>query len=217
MDFSTILLQFVLRILVVIPSIILHEVAHGYAALRCGDDTAKRAGRLTFNPLPHLDLWGTVVMPVMLLVLSNGLFTFGYAKPVPINPWRFRNEREGIMITGIAGPAANIALAIVTGLLVRLLGTILAPSAVGSVVLSLLDYFCMINLALAFFNLIPIPPLDGSRVLQRFLSPRARDAYISIERYGFIIVLAIIFFLPKLFNGYIAMTVTPIFRLLTGS
>ena len=220
MDTSDILM-YGLRFLLIIPAIVLHEMAHGYAALWCGDDTAKRAGRLTLNPAAHIDLFGTILLPIMLLLGSGGRFAFGYAKPVPINPYNFKNQREGMMLTGIAGPAANLVLAIIAGLLIRLLT--LVPwmmSGVGSIIMLALAFFCQINLVLIFFNLIPIPPLDGSRVLQRFLPHRWRAQYHRLERYGFFIIIGLLF-LPSfigidIIGTYFAWTVTPIFRLLTG-
>lgn len=205
------------RLMILFGSIVLHEIAHGYAAYLMGDSTAKRAGRLSLNPLKHVDPFGTIIMPAMMLLLSRGTFAFGYAKPVPINPYNFRNERKGMLITGIAGPATNIVIALVTGLLARVLiafGSL--QSTLVLVVVSLLYYAAMINLILAFFNLIPIPPLDGSRVVQRFLPTKARNAYHSIEPYGFIIVIGISYFLPQLFDGYLNITAMPLLKLLVG-
>ncbi|MCL2491785.1 MAG: site-2 protease family protein [Coriobacteriia bacterium] len=211
------ILQFVIRFIILIPSIVIHEVAHGYAALWCGDPTAKYAGRLNFNPLKHVDAWGTIAMPLIMLIASGGHFAFGYAKPVPINPYRFRDERKGMLITGIAGPIANLALAIVAGALVRIL-TIFPYETSGllQALIFALSFLCQINLWLMFFNLIPIPPLDGSRIIQKFLPNNLRDAYHNLERYGFIIVLLILFVFPWIFSAYYLLTVAPLFRLLTG-
>jgi Zn-dependent protease len=210
----------VLRFALILPAIILHEVAHGYVAYLLGDPTARERGRLTLNPIAHIDLWGTVLLPALLLVGSGGSFAFGYAKPVPVNPYRMHKTtvRNGMLLTGIAGPATNIALAIVSGLAARVL---FAVPAVPEIVVTIVYYFCYINLVLAFFNLIPLPPMDGSRVVQRFLSGRALETYSSIEPYGFIIILALIWFLPR-FTGidiigtYFRFTVSPIATLLTG-
>jgi Zn-dependent protease len=209
--------MFAVRFIILIPSIVIHEMAHGYAALWCGDPTAKYAGRLSLNPLAHIDTMGTIVIPLVMLIGSAGRFAFGYAKPVPINPYRFRDERRGLLITGIAGPLANLALAIISGILVRILSyTPYETNNILWVLMFALTFLCQINLWLMFFNLIPIPPLDGSRILQRFLPTGMRDAYHNLERYGFLIVLGIMFLLPGVFNGYYALTVQPIFRLLTG-
>lgn len=205
------------RLMILFGSIVLHEISHGYAAYLMGDSTAKFSGRLSLNPLKHVDPFGTVIMPALMLLLSGGNFAFGYAKPVPINPRNFHNERRGMLITGIAGPATNILLAIVTGLIARaciMFGSL--SSSFMLVVVSLLYYAAMMNLVLAFFNLIPIPPLDGSRVLQRFLPTKVRDIYHSIEPYGFVIVIGISYFFPNLFEGYLNITALPLLKLLVG-
>lgn len=216
MAIGSIVATFGMRMLLLFPSIILHEVAHGYAAYKMGDDTAKRAGRLTLNPVKHIDLWGTILLPAILLIASNGSFAFGFAKPVPINPYRFKNQREGMLITGIAGPATNIGIAVIFGLLVRFLMPASFGSNFGYVVATMIVYLVQMNLMLAFFNLVPIPPLDGSRVLQRFLPDRMRDAYHSIEPYGFALVIGLTYFVPSAFQTYMSWTVDPIFHLITG-
>lgn len=208
----------VLFVLLIIPAIILHEVSHGYVAYLLGDPTAKDAGRLTLNPLAHVDLWGTIILPA-LMIFTLG-FAIGYAKPVPIDPRRMTRVgmRNGMLITGAAGPLTNIALAIVAGLLTRLFVGLLGPQ---SIVVDMAWFFTFINLVLAFFNLIPIPPLDGSRVLQRFLSGRALQLYSQLEQWGFFIVLALVFLLPRLtgidiLGGYLQYTVYPLARFFTG-
>lgn len=205
------------RLMILFGSIILHEISHGYAAYLLGDPTAKRMGRLTLNPIKHVDLFGTIIMPAAMLLLSGGSFAFGYAKPVPFNPAYFKNERQGMLVTGIAGPMANIAIALVSGVAVRVLVS-LAPltSMFVQVVVALLYYAVMINLVLAFFNLVPIPPLDGSRVLQRFLPTGARDAYHRLEPYGFIIIIGISWLLPQVFDAYFSITALPLASLFAG-
>jgi Zn-dependent protease len=215
-----------LRVLLIIPAIIVHEVSHGYVAYLLGDPTAKRAGRLTLNPIAHVDLWGTILMPGIMLLASGGTMALGYAKPVPINPNLMSKTsfQTGMLLTGAAGPAVNILMAVVSGLLFRLISVLPVPE----VVLYIVYFFTLINLVLAFFNLvlavlnmIPIPPLDGSRVVQRFLKGEALRAYHSLEPYGFFIVLAVAFILPQ-FTGinilgtYLRWTVYPILGLLTG-
>lgn len=210
----------VLNLALIIPAIILHEVSHGYVAYMLGDPTAHNAGRLTLNPLAHIDLWGTILLPVMMFVVSGGRFAMGYAKPVPINPYLMRRTsyQNGMLLTGAAGPVTNILLALVAGLAFRIA---YALSAHG-IVLYIIGFFCFINLLLAFFNLIPIPPLDGSRVVQRFLKGRALDVYNRIEPFGFVIVLALLFVLPALLGGispldyYFSYTVYPISELFAG-
>lgn len=208
-----------LRVLLIIPAIIIHEVSHGYVAHLLGDPTAKNAGRLTLNPIAHVDLWGTILLPGMMLLLSGGQFALGYAKPVPINPNLMTKSgyQNGMLLTGAAGPVTNILLAAVSGLVFRFVSFLHAPD----VVLYIFFYFALINLVLAFFNLIPIPPLDGSRVVQRFLKGEALRAYHSLERYGFVIVLALVFILPDLthfdwITPYFNVTVFPLLRLFTG-
>jgi Zn-dependent protease len=211
-DIALIALRFVL----LAPAIILHEVAHGYVAHLLGDPTAKDRGRLTLNPVAHFDLWGTLIMPVMLLVLSGGRFAFGYAKPVPVNPYLMRKTtvQTGMLLTGIAGPVTNVGLAVITGLAYRI--TALVPGVPG-IVGDVLYFFAYINLILAFFNLIPIPPLDGSRVLQRFLSGRALELYSSLEPFGFMIVIGMVWIVPGFLNAYFGFTVDPLIRLIAGA
>jgi len=212
------ILGVLMRFAILFPAIILHEVSHGYVAYLLGDPTAKRMGRLTLNPIAHIDPIGTIVMPLALLFLSGGAFFFGYAKPVPFNPRNFKDERTGMLLTGIAGPVTNIVLAIVFGFASRFFvvpGGMWDMTSFNSVAAFLL-YFCFANLMLAFFNLVPIPPLDGSRVLQWLLPDSLRDAYHSLERFGFFIIIGLTWFVPGIFNAYLGVTVWPIFSLITG-
>jgi Zn-dependent protease len=186
----------VLNLVLIIPAIILHEVSHGYVALLLGDTTARDAGRLTLNPIAHVDPFGTIVLPLLMLLVSGGHFAFGYARPVPIDPRRMTRVgyRNGMLLTGAAGPAMNIVLAMIAAVALRMLGILGTPDT--SIAMYICAFFMLFNLLLAFFNLIPIPPLDGSRVVQRFLSGHALEAYSSIERYGFFILVLLIFLLP---------------------
>ncbi len=211
----TALLGYFMRFLFILPAIILHEIAHGYAAYLLGDPTARNAGRLSLNPLRHIDPFGTILLPA-LLVLAN-FPGFGYAKPVPINPRYFSDFRRGMLLTGLAGPATNLALAVVSGLAVRFFGTaLLAMGSAGAIAANLLYYFATINLVLLFFNLIPIPPFDGSRVLPIFLSDRALRVYAQVEQYGFIIIFALVFLFQGIVQAYFAVTVDPLLRLIAG-
>jgi len=211
----TSILSWGIRFAILLPAIILHEVAHGYAAFLLGDNTAKDKGRLTLNPIAHIDPIGTVVLPFMLLIIGSPV-VIGWAKPVPINPYNFKDYRKGMMITGLAGPATNLVLAALSGLLVRMLGT--AGLQLGSIdsIAGVLFYFCWINLVLLFFNLIPIPPLDGSRVLQWVLPDAALKAYNSLERYGFIIIFGLLWIAPGVFNSYMFFTAGQLLMLFTG-
>ncbi|HEY5506590.1 MAG TPA: site-2 protease family protein [Coriobacteriia bacterium] len=210
-----------LRILLIIPAIILHEISHGYVASLLGDTTAKDAGRLTINPLAHIDLWGTIVLPGMMLLLSHGAMAFGYAKPVPINPNRMYKSgyKTGMLLTGAAGPATNIVLGCVSAVIFRVLTLFATPE----IVLYIFGYFTLINMVLAFLNLIPIPPLDGSRIVQWFLKGTALQWYSELERYGFVILIALIFILPQLnqnldlIGWYFGRTVIPVTSFLLGS
>jgi len=192
------------RLLVSAPAILIaitfHEVAHGYVAFRLGDPTAKLLGRLTLNPLAHIDLFGTIIMPIMLFVLTEGRFVFGYAKPVPINPSNFKNPRKGMALSAIAGPATNIALALASVILLKLVIAPIAglsPDAIKETLmkplLMILSASVIVNVVLASFNLIPIPPLDGGRVLTGLLPSKQAMSFSKIEPFGFIIVLVLIY------------------------
>lgn len=184
----------------ILIAITFHEVAHGLVAHRLGDPTAKMLGRLTLNPFAHIDIFGTILMPIMLYVLSSGQFVFGYAKPVPINPMNFKNPRKGMAISAAAGPATNILLAFAAFIILRFLLlplSSLAGDPMGETVLkplSLIFYAgIQVNVVLAAFNMIPIPPLDGGRVLTGLLPARHAISFGKIEPFGFIIVLLLIY------------------------
>ena len=184
----------------ILLGMICHEVAHGWAALKMGDPTAKRAGRLTINPLVHLDAMGSLMF--LITAVTSGLtshpFIFGWAKPVPISPRNFRDFRKGMLITSVAGAAANLLLAVGFTLLLRLL-VLLSSKAVTPLLYfsnSFLINMCvagvLINCTLAFFNLLPIPPLDGSKVLACLLPPQLARGYFKLERVGLLIILVLL-------------------------
>lgn len=199
--------------LVVVPSIILHELAHGVAALACGDDTAKRAGRLTLNPIRHVDPVGTLILPAVLSLA--GLGAFGYAKPVPINPARMRHPRNNSLLVSLAGPATNLVLA---GLSIVVLRTLRPPVTVGEITLiasgyaglgllgtgdQLLYLLGFLNVSLAVFNLIPLPPLDGSAVIERLLPAAAWPAWGKIRTYAMPVLLLLVLINPDQFLAHI--------------
>jgi Zn-dependent protease len=177
------------QLVILFFSVILHEVAHGKAAEWCGDGTARERGRLTFNPVPHIDLMGTIVLPLMLAVTHSPVM-FGWAKPVPINPMRFRNPKRDIAIVGAAGPLSNLALAGLSSAACKMLAPALGG---GHPAVRFLLYAAVINVVLLVFNLIPLPPLDGSRVVMGFLPARLAVRYARMERYGFIMIFLLLF------------------------
>ena len=176
-------MMIVLSLVVVFLSVVIHEVAHGYVAYRLGDPTARDARRITLNPLAHIDPFGTIILPIILVFTGGPVLA--WAKPVPFNPGYFRDPKRGIMIVGAAGPAANFALAGGSALLFHLLG----GEGFGAMLMFLV---CRINVFLAVFNLIPIPPLDGSRVVTGLLPSRYIRGYMSIEPYGFMIIFGLL-------------------------
>jgi Zn-dependent protease len=180
----------------VILAITLHEASHGFVALRFGDDTAYQMGRVTFNPIRHIDPFGTIILPIMLLLASNGAMTFGTAKPVPVNFSRLRPWRLGVVCVAFAGPGSNLILAVASALLLHLVPA--APGSLATWAVDILAASMMINLILFFFNLIPIPPLDGGRILVAILPGNLARPVARLERAGIIIILGALFLLPLL-------------------
>ena len=191
MDISA---QTVIFIAVVIPSIILHEVSHGWVAKFFGDRTAEAAGRLTLNPIAHVDPFGTVILPIMLAVLGGP--PFGYAKPVPVNQRNMRDPRNHGMLTSLAGPAVNIVLAVGAALVISAVGIqrVFAPDA--PLWIDALVSFGIVNVVLAAFNLLPVPPLDGSAVIERFLPDRLLPAWHRFRQYSMLLVFGLVFLIP---------------------
>lgn len=174
-------------------SVIIHELAHGYVAYSLGDPTAKYSGRLTLNPIKHLDFFGSVFLPLILLLATSGAGpVFGWAKPVPVNHYNFRDKKWGTLKVSIAGPAANVALALFFGLIIRIAPASFFPAFPG--IFLMFSFIISINLMLAIFNLIPIPPLDGHWILFRFLPPRFEETKLFLQRYGIFILIFLIFF-----------------------
>jgi Zn-dependent protease len=181
-------------ILPVLLAITLHEAAHAYAAHRLGDNTAKMLGRLSLNPFKHIDLIGTIAVPIVVAILSQFQFVFGWAKPVPINGNQLHNPRRDMALVAAAGPTSNLLMALFWASLFKI-GLLLDPrTSVIALFLALSGQAgILVNLILAFLNLIPIPPLEGSRVLVGFLPPHLATQYLKIEPFGLMIVLALLF------------------------
>src|SRR3989344_3291859 len=181
-------LETIFFVIILVISVIVHEVAHGYAALALGDQTAKRAGRLTLNPLPHIDLFGSIILPFIMSLLPGGII-FGWAKPVPFNPYNLRAGQWGPALVAIAGPLSNLAIALLFGLAVRFADILSITSAP---VLGLMQMIVLLNIVLAVFNLIPVPPLDGSKILFALIPARYRQIEEVLERYQLIFLLVVI-------------------------
>lgn len=185
-----------------------HEYAHGYAALKQGDDTALSLGRLTWNPLKHIDPFMTIALPILTFVLSHGQSAFGGAKPVPVNPRLYKNFRRGDIIVSLAGIAANCALAVIFTALVAPIGLLgRAVPALGgalAVLQVMFVYGITVNLVLALFNLLPIPPLDGSHVMMHLLPASLAEWYLRVGRYGLLIVMVLVWFVPSLVTRWLA-------------
>jgi Zn-dependent protease len=196
------LIQVTMLVVVLIFSVVVHEVAHAWQARREGDDTAEKLGRITLNPIPHLDPLGSIILPA-LLAWQGGMI-FGWAKPVPVNPLNYRNYVAGDIRVSLAGIVSNFGLAalatLATGIVLKLTTLVGSLWGVASVVVTGLDYAIYINLILACFNLIPIPPLDGSHVLAHALPPALAQRYRRLGRYGLLIVMGLVFFAPGLIN-----------------
>jgi Zn-dependent protease len=200
-------------LVVLLFSVIIHELAHGYVAYSLGDPTAKYAGRLTLNPIKHLDPFGSVILPLIFVLISSlpggQPFIFGWAKPVPINPYNFKDQKWGTLKVSIAGPLSNFAVALVFGLLIRFFySPQLAP------IMELFSIIVYLNILLGIFNLIPIPPLDGSWILFRFLPSWAERIRVFLQQYGFFIIIVLLF--SGVLNG-VSILINLIFYAITGT
>lgn len=194
----------IFQLAVLLMSVVVHEFAHGWVAFRLGDSTAKYEGRLTLNPLKHLDFWGSFFVPLMIFVFSGGRAIFGWAKPVPFNPYNLHDQRWGTAKVAAAGPAANLLVALVFGLVLRF-----APAGIliSTGLVQIFSLIVFLNILLAVFNLVPLPPLDGSKILFAFLPRSLENVRIFLERYGMFLLLVFIFFafrwiLPLVFLVY---------------
>ena len=206
---DTTIIVTIFSLIILLFSVIIHELAHGYVAYSLGDPTAKYAGRLTLNPLKHLDPFGSIILP-LLLFIAGSPFLFGWAKPVPINPYNFTDKKYGEFKVSVAGPASNLCLAIIFGLILRFLPNeiIMDNPGIGIAI----SFIVSINIWLAIFNLIPIPPLDGSWILFSFLPASMQNAKIFLKQYGIVILVLLI-----LFGGSVWFSITSyLFQLITG-
>lgn len=200
---------FIFQIAILVMSVVIHEVSHGFMANALGDPTAKYAGRLTLNPIPHIDPFGSIILPFILSLLPGGII-FGWAKPVPINPYNLRDQKWGPGLVAAVGPFANVVVAVVFGLIIR--STSLVPFVFPPAFFEIATLVVLLNIVLAVFNLVPIPPLDGSKVLFAFLPYHLDYIQQFLEQYGFILLLIFIFFLfPFLYP-----IIDFLFRLFTG-
>ncbi|MBA3445392.1 MAG: site-2 protease family protein [Gemmatimonadales bacterium] len=203
--------DFVLAFPMLVFAMCAHEYAHAATALQQGDDTAYRLGRVTLNPLPHIDPWMSILMPTMIWFFSNGSYTFGGAKPVPVNSSRFKNYVRGDLIVSAAGVVTNLLLALVCSVIFVVLGLLAASIPAAVPVLDtaqrMMVYGIWLNLVLCFFNLIPVPPLDGSHLVYHALPPRAGIWYRGLQRFGYLPLFVLLFVFPPV----VAVLLTPAF------
>ncbi len=204
-------MEWIFIIVILIFSAVIHEIAHGAAANQMGDPTAKYAGRLTLNPLKHLDPVGSVIVPLFLVFMANvlgGGIVFGWAKPVPVNPYNFKDQKYGSAKVSAAGPLSNLVIALIFGLAIRFIPAV----SLNPALLFIFGIIVYINIILCVFNLIPVPPLDGSHILFTFLPASFDSLKRSLHQYGLFVLLFIIFFLLP----YIFLIISFIFNLVTG-
>lgn len=202
MDALTLLQKIAINAIPVLFAITVHEAAHGYVAMLLGDKTAYRLGRVTLNPVPHIDMIGTLLVPALAMLLGG--FLFGWAKPVPIDPSKMRYPRKSFMWVALAGPASNMAMAVLWALVALAGRQGLGGEMISPGMLAMGMAGIQINMALMIFNLLPIPPLDGSRVVARFLKGKALAAWSRFEQYGLFVVMGIMLLLPGVITLWFA-------------
>lgn len=195
------ILYIVIELVIVVFSIMVHEISHGFVAYKFGDTTAKDAGRLTLNPVKHLDPFGSIILPLIMSLMAGPIFA--YAKPVPYNPYRLKNRKWGELAVALAGPASNFLLALfgagVCWLIYLYLPNISRSSLqLISVLYYFGYYFCIINLVLMFFNLIPLPPLDGATIITIFLNEKGMEIFYKVKQYSMFILLILLFVIPMI-------------------
>lgn len=206
-------MKYVISVVVLLFSVIVHEVAHGFVAYKRGDSTAKLLGRLTLNPIYHIDIFGSIILPAILML--TGAPVFGWAKPVPVNMYNLKNPKRDMIFVSLAGVAANFLLAVAAGAIMFIIRAFFADVSIMASIYLILQYVIVINIVLMIFNLIPIPPLDGSRVVL-FLLPRdLAQKYAKIERYGFWIILILL--MTNVLWKIIAPAANFLIRLLSGA
>ena len=206
LSYSPMEIKFIFSLAVIIISIVIHELSHGYTAYFLGDPTAKYAGRLTLNPLKHMELFGSVIVPIITFFLGG--IVFGWAKPVPFNPYNLHTKKWGEAIVAVAGPLSNLAIAIVFGIVARIIG----PIAFSSSSLYIIPLIILTNITLAVFNLIPLPPLDGSKILFSVFPEGALRLRGTFERYGIFVIILFILFAGMIISPII----NTIFYIITG-
>ncbi|MFA7245277.1 MAG: site-2 protease family protein [Candidatus Magasanikbacteria bacterium] len=203
------LLSILFFLLVIIISAIIHEYSHGWMADTLGDPTARYEGRLTLNPKVHFDLWGTFLLPLLMLVVTQGRFLFASAKPVPYNPYNLKNQKWGPAMVAVAGPLSNLSLAFIFAMLIRFIPVTNNFTGNMNVLFSVIVYA---NILLAVFNMVPIPPLDGSKVLFAVLPDSMWQLKQTLEKFGFIFLLAFVF----MFSSFLSPIILFLFNLFTG-